>query len=93
MHWLMVSLVGTRSNRDGVGAVVMVRTGERTLMRQRMVGNTYISTNDPRLHFGLGAQARVDEIIVRWPSGAVQKLTNVAADRLITVVEPERPTP
>jgi len=92
-HWLMVSLRGTRSNRDGVGAVVTVRAGDLSLVRQKMVSNNYISTNDPRLHFGLAGHAQVDELVVRWPSGVVQRLTNLRADRLITILEPERPTP
>lgn len=93
MHWLMVALQGTRSNRDAVGAIVSARCGEDVFVRQRMVGNNYISVNDPRLHFGLGQHERVDELTIRWPSGTVQRLTNVRTDRMMTVVEPRSPTP
>ncbi len=87
-HWLTVSLRGTRSNREGVGAVVSVRCGEDTFVRQRTVGGTYISSNDRRLHFGLGKSARVDELVVRWPSGLVQSVGPMEADRIIEIVEP-----
>jgi len=90
-HWLMVELVGTRSNREGVGATVTARAGGLTLARQRMVGNNYLSTNDPRLHFGLGEHTEIDEITVRWPSGIVQQLNNVAVDQTITITEPKSP--
>jgi hypothetical protein len=93
MHWIMVALQGTRSNRDAIGAVVTARCGEDTFIRQRMVGNNYISVNDPRLHFGLGRHERVDELTVRWPSGMLQHLSNVRADQLIRIVEPRGPTP
>jgi hypothetical protein len=87
-HWLMVRLTGTRSNRDGVGARVTVRAGDLTLVEERRTGTSYLSQNDPRLHFGLGGRERVDAVIVRWPSGVTQKLDGVGIDKIITVVEP-----
>jgi hypothetical protein len=87
-HWLMIQLRGTKSNRDGVGARVTVRAGDLTLVEERKTGTSYLSQNDPRLHFGLGPRKHVDEVTIRWPSGVTQKLTNVEADRVISCDEP-----
>ena len=89
-HWLMLDLRGTTSNRDGFGARVTVKLGERTLLAEAVSGTGYISQNDPRLHFGLGTATLVDAITVRWPSGAIQELSDVAADQVLAVVEPSR---
>jgi len=89
-HWLMVALAGTQSNRDGIGARVIVRAGDLTLIEEKRSATGYLSQNDPRLHFGLGRQSRVDEIEVRWPGGTVQRLSDVAVDQVITIVETER---
>ena len=82
-HWLIVSLVGTRGNRDGFGAKVMVN-GQWGYANS---AGSYLSANDKRLHFGLGAatEARVE---IRWPSGQVQKIERVSADRIVTFKEP-----
>jgi hypothetical protein len=79
-HWLMLRTVGRRSNRDGIGARVSVRTGalEQTWEVKRSVG--LFSASDPRAHFGLGAATRVDRLRVAWPSGKVDELRDVAAD-------------
>ena len=61
--------------------------GGRTLMRERQGGGSYLSANDPRLHFGLGPAARVDRIEVRWPDGSVDTRDGVEADRLIRIVQ------
>jgi hypothetical protein len=87
-HWLLVNLAGTRSNRDGVGAQVTLRAGDLLRIEERRSASGYLSQNDPRLHFGLGDRERVDEIEVRWPSGAVQRLEDIEADQVITVTEP-----
>ena len=87
-HWLMITLKGTRSNRDGIGAKVTVRTGSFVQVRQRMAGDNYLSTNDPRLHFGLGRNDRIDEITVRWPGGVTQRVVPTGVDRVITITEP-----
>jgi tetratricopeptide (TPR) repeat protein len=86
-HWLEVALVGTRSNRDAVGARVIVRAAGRELIRERQGGGSYLSAHDPRLHFGLGPAPRVERLEVRWPSGSRDVLFDVAADRAITLVE------
>jgi len=86
-HWLEILLVGTKSNRDGIGARVQVTVGDRVLADQRKGGMSYQSAQDPRLHFGLGSRTKVDAIEVRWPSAAVSRLTGVAADRVLTIEE------
>jgi hypothetical protein len=85
-HWLTVALVGTRSNRDGLGARVQVNG--QTRFATTTVG--YLSASDKRLHFGLGtaATAKVD---VFWPSGTHQTLSDVHADQFLEVREPEKP--
>ena len=84
-HWLLVHLVGARQ-RDALGARVTVTAGERSQEKQRQSAGSYQATHDPRLHFGLGA-ATVADVEVRWPSGRVQHLTDVAANRLLRVEE------
>jgi len=84
---LQLALTGTRSNRDGVGVRIIVTTGSVTRIRERKGGGSYLSASDPRIHFGLGAAARADRIEIRWPSGTVDVLTDVPANRLIRVRE------
>ncbi len=86
--WLAVELVGTRSNRDAVGARVTARTGALTQTREVTLGDGYGSQSTLRLHFGLGAAPRVDELVVRWPaSGTVQRFRDVAAGRIVAITE------
>jgi enediyne biosynthesis protein E4 len=89
IRWLEVALRGTKSNRDGIGAWVTVRAGELSQTRYHDGKSGYMSqsTSLP-LHFGLGSAELAEEIEVRWPSGAVQRERNVAAGRLIELVEP-----
>ena len=91
-HWLGVRLKPTRSPSEPVGAEVRVTTsdagGEKTQLRVFQRSTSYLSVNDPRLHFGLGKATRVDRLEVRWPSGTVQSLTGLAADRYLAVTEP-----
>ena len=87
-HWLQVRLAGSTSNRDGIGALITVKSGSGTQRRYRRSGSSYLSESDPRLTFGLGDATRVDRLEVRWPSGAIQILEDVPADRLIVVQEP-----
>lgn len=86
-HWLSVKLVGRKSNRDGIGARVEVVSGGSRQMRERIAGSGYLSQDDPRLHFGLGAASKVDRLTVTWPGGAEQVLENLAADRILTIEE------
>ncbi len=89
-HYLLVCAVGTASNRDGIGARVIVRAGGQSQHAEVQSGGSYLSHSDLRLHFGLGRAERVDRLEVRWPSGAVQVLSDLAADQVLTVVEPRQ---
>ncbi len=86
-HWIEIQTVGVKSNRDGIGTRVEVRTGVRLQVDEVRSGGSYLSQNDLRLHFGLGASGRIDQITLRWPSGQVDRLANVPADRIIVVEE------
>jgi enediyne biosynthesis protein E4 len=87
-HWLGVELVGTRSNRDAVGARVYARVGKARQMREIALGDGYGSQNSLRQYFGLGDATKVDELVVRWPrSGVTQTFTNVSADRIVQITE------
>jgi hypothetical protein len=87
-RWMEITLTGSESNRDGVGATVTARAAGRRWTRVRLAGDSYLSSSDPRLHFGLGAVERLDELVIRWPSGREQSLGGVTTNRLIQVEEP-----
>jgi len=84
----MIDLEGTRSNRDGIGAVVRVSAGRRTQMRVQDGGVHHRAQNHARLHFGLAGHARVDTLTVHWPGGAVQELRDVPARQVLRIREP-----
>jgi hypothetical protein len=86
-HYLQIRLIGSLSNRDGVGVRVAVLAGGRATVRQRQGGGSYLSASEPRLHFGLGDATRADKVEILWPSGARDELSDVPADRAITVRE------
>jgi hypothetical protein len=86
-HWLEILLIGTKSNRDGVGARVKLSAGDLVLCDQRKGGMSYQSAQDPRLHFGLGQRSTVDSVEVLWPSGSVTKLASIKGDQIIAVKE------
>jgi enediyne biosynthesis protein E4 len=86
-HWLELILIGTRSNRDGVGARVKLVSGDLVLHDQRKGGRSYQSAHDKRLHFGLGSRRKVDSIEIRWPSGMVETIKNIEIDQVITIKE------
>ncbi len=86
-HRVLVSLQGRQSNRSAIGARVVVRTGTRVQTDEVRGGSSYLSQNDLRLHFGLGAATRLDTLEVHWPSGRVERLNDLAADRLLAIVE------
>ncbi|MFC2075680.1 CRTAC1 family protein [candidate division KSB1 bacterium] len=88
-NWLQIMLRGAESNRDGIGAKVILKSGDLVRLTERISQRGYLGHNDPRLHFGLGERDRVDEIEVRWPSGVVQKVKPKGINRLITIVEGE----
>lgn len=89
-HWLELSLRGTKSNRDGIGARVKVVTPDVTQYDHVSTAGGYASSSAGPLHFGLGSHAIADLVEIHWPSGIIQKLTNVASDRILTVQEPPR---
>ena len=86
-NWLRLRTVGTKSNRDGIGARVTISAGGRTQMQEVRAQSSFLSTNDPRPLFGLGQTAGVEKVEVRWPSGQVDTVGPVEANRTITVVE------
>jgi hypothetical protein len=86
--WIMVRLVGSVSNRDGIGARVRVTADDKTQTRFRVSTSGYLSQGDHRLHFGLGDATRVEHIEIRWPNGTLQALDDVAANQVLTVNEP-----
>lgn len=86
-HWLEIRLMGTQSNRDGIGALVTVHAGSRAWVDEVRSGSSYDSSNDLRLHFGLGQQRKVDRIEVRWPNGKAESFPGSDGDCLITLHE------
>ena len=86
-HWLTVRLEGTRSNRQGIGATVLVTSGGRTQARAVLSQASYYSVDDLRPSFGLGSATTADPIEVRCPKGAVDVVSGVAADRIVTIRE------
>ena len=85
-HWIKVKLHGVKSNRSAIGARVTVRYGGKVQAQEVLGQSSYLSCNDTRLHFGLGPVAAAD-VEIRWPLGQIEKLTGVAADRLIHITE------
>ena len=86
-HWITLRLVGTKSNRMGIGARVTVTTGSVKQMDEVRDGASYLSTSDPRIHFGLGSAASFDRIEVFWPSGLLEQFTGGPGDRFVYLVE------
>jgi hypothetical protein len=86
-HYLEVSLRGKRSNRLGIGARLTARVGGRQIVREVFPADTFASQAPLRAHFGLGDVVNVDKLTIRWPSGVVQQLSDLAGDRHIIVDE------
>ena len=87
-HWLKVKLIGVKSNRSAIGATVIASYGGRKQAQAVVAQSSYLSVNDPRLHFGLGSAPAAD-IEIRWPSGLRESVKAVSAERLITIREGE----
>ena len=85
--WLAVELQGTKSNRDGVGAVVVIEAGGEKQMRYVTEGSGYASQNSARLYFGLGDRVQAETMTVRWPSGLTEKFENIKAKQLVRITE------
>jgi hypothetical protein len=86
-HRVLFKLTGTKSNKLAIGARVTVRAGKAAQMAEVRSGGSYLSQNDLRLHFGLGADEEMDEVEIRWPNGNVEKLRDVPADSIYNVTE------
>jgi len=86
-HSLRVKLIGTKSNRDGIGAVVRVTTAEGTQTQMLRSGSSYLSASELVLTFGVGQQTKVDSVEIRWPSGQVDKLGATNPGQTVTVTE------
>jgi hypothetical protein len=86
-HWLDIALEGTKSNRDGIGAVVKVVTKGGAQYNHMTTSVGYASSSHGPVHFGLGAEPTAELVEIRWPSGIVQRLRNVAGDRVLSVKE------
>ena len=89
-HWLMLNLVGHKSNRDGIGASVEIETAGGKQYATATTAGSYLSSSDKRVHFGLGKSAEAAKIVIRWPSGIVQTLEKVKGDEILRVDEPGR---
>jgi len=86
-HWLRVALVGTKSNRDGIGATVTVVSGGTTQQRLVKTGSSYLSQSELPVTVGLGKAKQADEVVIRWPSGTVDRFTAVAVNQQLIVKE------
>ena len=84
---ILIKTVGVKSNRSGIGARVTVVSGDLTQVDEVRSGDSYISQSDLRLHFGLQKRTKVDSILVRWPSGVIDKVSSVGVNRIVTIKE------
>ncbi|MDT4894947.1 MAG: enediyne biosynthesis protein [Acidobacteriota bacterium] len=86
-NWLELKLTGTKSNRSAIGARVTLRNGSKVQAQEVTSQSSYYSHNDLRLHFGMGASRKADQLEIRWPSGQVEVIKNVAANQLVRIKE------
>lgn len=88
-HWLGIKLVGTKSNRDAIGARITYQAQDLKRSRMKVGGGSYLSSHDPRIVLGLGKREKVDWVEIKWPlpGGKTERLTNLPIDRYITIVE------
>jgi hypothetical protein len=86
-HWISFELIGTKSNAQALNARVKVISGDLAQVDEVRSGGSYLSQSDLRLHFGLGAWGRVDEALIYWPAGGMERLTRLEADRFYCVKE------
>ena len=91
LNWLSLRLVGTASNRDGIGARIAVVSGGIEQTAERVSGGSFLSHSDGRVHFGLGANTAAERIEIHWPTGRIQHLEDVAANQFLVVEEPGPP--
>ncbi len=89
-HWILLKLVGTKSNRMGIGAQIRITTPDgKKQWSEVTTAVGYACSSDPRVHFGLGKNEKISEIQIRWPSGITQTMKDVSADRILTIEEPK----
>ncbi len=88
-HWLLLKLIGHKSNRDAIGAEIKLMTKNGLQLTTVSTAGSYLSSSDKRAHFGLGAEAVAQSIEIRWPSGILQSLKNVPADQILEIDEPD----
>ena len=88
-HWLGINLVGTKSNRDAIGAHVTYQAGDLKRQRMKVGGGSYLSSHDPRMVLGLGERTKIDWLEIKWPqpSAATERFTDLSIDCYITIVE------
>jgi hypothetical protein len=86
-HWIGIRVVGVQSNRDGIGANVRVFAGGRGWVQEVRSGSSYLSSNDLRLHFGIGAAAKIDRVDIDWPSGRKESFPSPPIDRVVSFTE------
>ncbi|MGH9450028.1 MAG: CRTAC1 family protein [Terriglobia bacterium] len=88
-NWLKVFLIGTKSNRDGVGARLTLTAEDFAQVRQAVGGAGYMSASDPRVHFGLGQRSTIESLEIRWPSGAAEKYSGIPINQIVAIKEGE----
>ncbi|HZQ95574.1 MAG TPA: CRTAC1 family protein [Candidatus Sulfotelmatobacter sp.] len=88
-HWLGINLVGTKSNRDAIGARITYQAGDLKQQRMKVGGGSFLSSHDPRVVLGIGARTKIDWVEIQWPqpSGKVERITNLPIDRYVSIVE------
>jgi hypothetical protein len=86
-HWVSFELAGTKSNRAAIGARIKLVAGGMTQTEEVHSGGSYLSQNDLRVHFGLNAATKIDSVEIHWPSGSVDNLKDVPADKFYSVLE------
>jgi len=86
-NWIELSLTGTTSNRSAIGAKVKITAGDLVQYDHVRAGGSFLSSNDPRLHFGLGNRKRVDSIEIRWPTGKIDRYQNLESNRIVSLSE------
>src|SRR5438105_2420817 len=92
-HWLLLKLVGHKSNRDAIGAEIKIVTAKGQQFATVSTAGSYLSSGDKRAHFGLGSELLAPSIEIRWPSGILQTLKNVRADQIVQIDEPSSGSP
>ena len=86
-NWIELKLVGRRSNHDAIGARVTITAGGKKQVEEVRAGHSYLSQSDLKLHFGIGAAKKIDEVEIRWPGGELQKLSNLTSNQVLRIEE------